>query len=81
MLTDIKEFRFPKSSNKGPVLYRNYVIGSEDDLYILLRLYVMVQSSAKDYISNYMDIMLKHISKRIFEDGYTINDFIGSYYH
>jgi len=79
-ITDIKEFKFPAIEKREPRLYRDFTICYEDDLYQLLKLYVVEQSTAKDYISNYMDVMLKHISKRMFEDGYDILDFVSAYY-
>ena len=39
------------------------------ETYKMLSKYVMEQSSAADYISNYMETILKHISIRLCEDN------------
>ena len=48
------------------------VICEAKDLYKLMEGYVLEQSSAEDYITNYMEITLKYIADRIMEDGYDI---------
>ena len=44
------------------------IFKSEKGLYKILRIYVLETSTAQDYITNYMDTVLKHIAHRLLED-------------
>lgn len=51
------------------------IIKMESDiLYELMRKYALEQSTVKDFITNYQEIILKYIAQRFAEEGYWVAD-------